>query len=285
MLGFGGAEIGYENARNEDVARIVSAAMDAGVNVFDTGECYQDSEEKLGLALRGHRSQVFVLTKCGHASGLEGEDWSPRVLAESIDRSLIRLRTDYVDLMQLHSCSSDVLRKGEAIEVLQRARQAGKTKFIGYSGDGDDALFAVSTGAFDTLQTSVSVLDQQAITMTVPAAADRAMGVIAKRPIANAVWRFTNKPESSYYHEYWDRLRKLDYEFMRDGDIARSVATALRFTLSVPEVHVAIVGTKSPARWAQNSTMLNDGPLPAEYYSAIRNRWMAAAPSSWVGQV
>ena len=91
-LGFGGAEIGYEKASDRDVDAIVAAAIDAGVNVFDTAECYLDSEEKLGRALQGRRDQVFVFTKCGHASGLDGEDWSPDMLSRSIDRSLQNLR-------------------------------------------------------------------------------------------------------------------------------------------------------------------------------------------------
>jgi aryl-alcohol dehydrogenase-like predicted oxidoreductase len=205
-------------------------------------------------------------------------------LLASIERSLKRLRTDRVDLVQLHSCSADELRKGDVIAALQKAREKGYTRYIGYSGDAEAALYAVESGAFDSLQTSVSIADQQCIELTLPLARDRKLGVIAKRPIANAAWRYTQKPENAYHQPYWERLQKLDYHFLK-GDSAIAVATALRFTLSVPGVCTAIVGTTKPGRWRENAALLEPGPLPGNEFVAVRERWREAADSSWVGQI
>jgi aryl-alcohol dehydrogenase-like predicted oxidoreductase len=283
-LGFGGAEIGYQGASAETVAKLLNSALDAGLNVIDTAECYINSEELIGNAVGHRRSDYFLFTKCGHADGLAHPDWSSPALLRSIDRSLKRLRTDRVDLVQLHSCSEDLLRKGEVIEALQKARTDGKTRFIGYSGDGSAARYAVECGAFDVLQTSVSIADQQAIDLTLPLASKSGMGVIAKRPIANAVWKNGDIAPGEYYRPYWERLRVLQYDFLK-GDMDIAVSTALRFTLSVPGVHTAIVGTTNPSRWSTNAAFVAKGPLPEAERRTIRARWQQVADAGWVGQV
>ncbi len=168
--------------------------------------------------------------------------------------------------------------------MLQRARDAGKTRFIGYSGDSAAARYAVECGAFDTLQTSVSIADQWSIANTIPLARAKGMGVIAKRPIANAAWKTGAKPADPYHHTYWTRLLKLDYDFLK-SDLDAAISTALRFTLAVPGVHTAIVGTRDPERWRKNAALLTAGPLPAAQFEAIRARWQSIAPTDWLGEI
>jgi len=293
VLGFGGAEIGFEKADAGDVERLLNAALDAGLNAIDTAECYRatdesgaevaSSEDLIGRAVAHRRGDFLLFTKVGHASGLSGGDWDPAMMAESIDRSLRRLRTEAVDLIQLHSCSEEKLRQGDVIEVLRRAREAGKTRFIGYSGDGHAALYAIECGAFDTLQTSVNVADQECMELTLPRAEARGMGVIAKRPIANAAWSSGDTPNPHPYRiTYWERLQKLGYDFLKGEEAVR---TALRFTLGSPGVHTAIVGTAKPERWAQNAALLSEGAsLPPSEWEAIRARWREVAGPDWMGQ-
>ncbi|HEV3243863.1 MAG TPA: aldo/keto reductase [Chthoniobacterales bacterium] len=285
VLGFGGSEIGYEHASPETVAELLNSALDAGLNVIDTAECYHNSEELIGHAVSDRRKEFYLFTKCGHPHGFgEHADWSKDSILKSIERSLDRLKTDRLDLVQLHSCSESELRTGEAIDALQTARERGYTRYIGYSGDGQAARFAVETGAFDTLQTSINIADQEAIDLTVPIAREKQMGVIAKRPIANAAWKTGHRPIDSYHHEYWERLRKLNYDFLY-GDLEKSISIALRFTLSVPGVHTAIVGTKNPERWKQNAKLLEEGPLEETMFHKIRERWEECAPRTWIGQI
>jgi aryl-alcohol dehydrogenase-like predicted oxidoreductase len=284
VLGFGGSEIGYERAGARTVTRLLGSALDAGLNVIDTAECYEESEALIGAAIGSRRGECYLLTKCGHPRGFGRADWRPASLLSSIERSLTRLRTDRLDLIQLHSCSLVDLRRGDAIDALERARGRGWTRYIGYSGDGEAARYAVECGRFDTLQTSVSVADQEALELTLPLAASRGMGVIAKRPLANVAWRYARKPAEPYYQAYWSRLRALDYPFLRDTS-DEAVATALRFTLAAPGVHTAIVGTKRPERWPQNARLLEAGPLPAAGVKQIRARWRKIAEPSWTGEV
>src|SRR5881296_3353535 len=284
VLGFGGAEIGYQRVSGRTVERLLGSALDAGLNVIDTAECYEDSELLIGRAVGARRREVHLFTKCGHARGWERADWRPAALLASMERSLRRLETDYLDLIQLHSCSLAELRRGDAIAALEEARTRGWTRYIGYSGDGEAARYAVECGRFDTLQTSVSIADQEALELTLPPARGRQMGVIAKRPLANAAWRHARKPAEPYYQDYWARLRTLDYPFLSGAPDAVT-ATALRFTLTVPGVHTAIVGTKKPERWQQNAALLAAGDLPPGEFERIRARWREVADASWEGQV
>jgi aryl-alcohol dehydrogenase-like predicted oxidoreductase len=281
-LGFGGAEIGYEAATDATVDRLLNAALDAGLNVVDTAECYLASEELIGRAIAGRRDEYHLFTKVGHAAGLPHPEWSPDLITASIERSLARLRTDRLELIQLHSCGLDALRAGAATAALQRARDAGKCRFIGYSGDGEAARFAAESGDFDVIQTSLSVADQRNIDVVLPAARARDLGVIAKRPIANAAWRHGRRPDNPYHHTYWDRLQALRYDFL--GEPATAVEIALRFTLGLPGVSTAIVGTANPERWAANAALAAKGPLPAAQIEAIRARWAAVAGADWDGQ-
>ena len=281
VLGFGGAEIGFQNASLETVERLLGSALDAGLNVIDTGECYAGSEELIGKAVSHRRGQFYLFTKCGHSSGLPYEDWDPALLSASIDRSLTRLGTDCVDLVQLHSCSREKLQQGDVIAVLQAARDAGKTRFIGYSGDDQAARFAVESGVFDTLQTSLNIAEQQPISLTLPLAAEKGIGVIAKRPIANAAWTKAEMPPDEYAYPYWQRLQALGYDFLSTPDAA---SVALRFTLAQPGVCTAIVGTQNPDRWLQNARLLEAGPLPPAQVEAIQARWSETSQPNWIGQ-
>jgi len=281
-LGFGAAEIGFEGADRATVQRLIDSALDAGLNIIDTAECYPGSEELIGQTAAQRRREFFLFTKCGHPERHDRADWRPASLLATIERSLQRLRTDCVDLVQLHSCSEAELRKGDVIAALRTAREKGFTRYIGYSGDGAAAQYAVECGAFDTLQISVNIADQESIDGAVPLARAAGLGVIAKRPIANAAWRYSETPAEPYHVPYWRRFQTLRYAFL-DGPMQEAVAVALRFTLSVPGVHTAIVGTAKPERWQQNAALVAAGPLPPEEYDAIRKYWSEHAEPGWPG--
>src|SRR5215470_17947301 len=99
VLGLGGSEVGYQDVPQKTVDVIIGRALDLGVNLIDTAECYADSEQLIGRALGKRRKDVVLMTKCGHAmlesaadraGGFARSEWDPEVLARSIDRSLKR---------------------------------------------------------------------------------------------------------------------------------------------------------------------------------------------------
>jgi len=109
-LGFGGAEIGYGHAPQATVDRLLDEALDARLNVIDTAECYLDSETLIGRAVVHRRREFYLLTTCGHDSGLGLPDWDPTLLTASIERRLERLRTDYLDVVQRNCSGGRALR-------------------------------------------------------------------------------------------------------------------------------------------------------------------------------
>ena len=284
VLGFGGAEIGYNpNQTQAEVDELLNSALDSGLNVIDTAAAYKVSEELIGSAVANRRKDFYLLTKCGALDAFTRFDWSKKGILETIENSLRLMKTDYLDIAQLHSCSAEILRQGDCIEGLLRAQEKGYTRFIGYSGDNEDAKTAIEIDVFDSLQTSVSIADQSPIDGNIPLAVEKGLGIIAKRPIANAVWRNSEKPADSYHHEYWDRIQKLKFDFL-DKSLEESISIALRFALSISGVSTMIVGTTKPNRWQENARYVAERNLSEEEFEAIHNRWREVADENWIGQ-
>ncbi len=287
-LGFGGANIGFTDISDKILDRMFGAALELGVNLIDTAAMYGDSEEKIGRALRGRRQQFLISTKCGRSlpprltlsgffvraqrklrrsMGLEEQyeslDWHPRAIEWSIHRSLRRLKTDTIDLLLLHSCSEETLRKDEVLGVLHRARKSGK----------------------EAVEMSINIADQDAIETVLPFAIQKGMGVIAKRPLANNLWKSAQRPDPvryPHYQVYWERLRKLRYDFLQTD---RASEIGLRFTLSVPGAHTAIAGTTNPDNFLENAGYAAEGPLPGAQFDPIRSTWSKVSAPSWIGQI
>jgi aryl-alcohol dehydrogenase-like predicted oxidoreductase len=275
-LGVGLAEIGFQ-LTFDDVARaaqVLNTALDAGVNFLDTAACYGISEELIGRTVAHRRGEFVLATKCGHvASGYEGEDWTAQTVRDSIERSLVRLRTDHLDLVQLHSCDVDVLERGEVIQVLLDAQQAGKTRFVGYSGDNESALWAVESGIFDTLQTSFNLVDQRARTHLFPKAKAQDMGIIAKRPIANGAWGAPESP-SEYADAYFERAQQMAALGPIPGAPDHRILLSLGFTFAHDDVDVMIVGTQNPDHMQANLKWVETAlPITAEAVEELHRRF------------
>lgn len=263
-LGYGAARIDAIPADQTEV--LLNALVDEGITFIDTADCYGDSEELIGRFLGRRMQECVVATKCGCLiAGEQGDDYTGPVVTNSIDRSLQRLGVDHLDLVFIHSCSAEQLRNGGCTEALLAARDAGKVRYTGYSGDGDDALEAIAMGVFDALQITFNVVNQEALAEVLPAAEQAGMGVIAKRPIANA--RLADA-ESPVHRDgsHWDAARPVLEEH---GVWEDPLELSLRFILSHDVVASAIVGTTDVDHARANVRRAAAGRLPAAAMEAL----------------
>src|SRR5205823_2689981 len=168
-----------------EAGRLLHGALDLGVTLFDTARSYGLSEERIGRHLAGRRHEVVLSTKIGY--GIPGyDDWTGPVITAGVEAALGRLRTDRIDVVHLHSCPLAVLERGEVVAALRAAVAAGKVRVAAYSGDNAPLDWAVASGAFGSVETSVNLVDQRAIERSLPSAGERGLGVIAKRPAFRA---------------------------------------------------------------------------------------------------
>jgi hypothetical protein len=269
-LGFGAARISTETGSPAQAETLLNALLDCGVNYIDTAECYGDSEETLGKYISHRRDEYWLTTKCGHVAGdMTASEWTADAVTQGIDQSLRRLQTDYLDLVHIHTCTIEVLRQGDVVQALQEAQQAGKTRHIGFSGDNKLALEAIGMGIFATLITSFNVLDQNGLNEVLPAAEAAGMGIIAKRPIANAAFNRAASPYD-YADAYWERARHFT---VPEGAPEDGAALALRFCRSFDYIDTAIVGIDSTDQLEANIKTLEDGPLPTAVLASLQSQF------------
>ncbi len=274
-LGVGLAEIGGLDLNEaKRAAEVLNIALDNGVNFLDTAACYDNSEALIGRTIAHRRDEFVLATKAGHvADGYEGESWTAETIRDSIERSLKRMRTDHLDIVQLHTCSVEVLERGEVVEALQEAKEAGKTRFIGYSGDNESARWAVESGLFDTLQTSFNLVDQNARLYLFGPAKELDMGIIVKRPIANGVWGAASSP-SSYAASYFERAQKMQALGSLPDAPDNGILLALGFAFAHKAADTFIVGTRNPDHMRTNIEWVNNRPpIPEETVAELHRRF------------
>lgn len=294
ILGFGGGPVGFLATDRDEVGQVLNSLLDNGVNLIDTAAAYHGSEEAIGATVSHRRDDYVLVSKCGReVEGCDAPAWSAETVTFTVDRALRRLKTDRLDVMLLHSCDLETLQKGEALGALVKAREAGKIRFAGYSGDNEAAVWAARQADVAVIETSISICDQVNIDSLLPLARQNDIGVLVKRPIANTAWLGKGGQPgfyATYAEPYVARFAAMgigpaDLGF--DGeDKALWPEIALRFTLWQPGVTTAIVGTTRPANVARNLEAVAKGPLPQDVVSKLREafkRGEAAAGESWPG--
>lgn len=276
-VGLGGGQLGLDSVTEADAERLLHGAVDLGVALIDTARSYGSSEDRIGRHLGARRRRVALSTKIGY--GVDGvDDWTAAAIAGGVDAALRRLRTDVIDVVHLHSCPLEVLERDDIRRALGDAVAAGKVRAAGYSGDNAELRWAVGCGSFAVVETSFNACDQGAA----PVIASTSLGVIAKRPLANAPWRYRERPVGAEADVYWQRLEQLGL-----ADVAGELSLhelAIRFAAHGAGVDAAIVGTASLEHLRENLELAARGPLPPEIGAAIAGAW-ARAGGDWAAKI
>jgi aryl-alcohol dehydrogenase-like predicted oxidoreductase len=300
-LGLGAGEIGDPALDDREVEALLRTAVECGVTLVDTARSYGLSEERIGRFLGPVRDEVVLSTKVGY--GIDGvPDWTGACVRLGIDRALGLFATDRIDIVHLHSCPTDVLARGDVVTALHDARRAGKIRCAAYSGDNDALAWAAASGQFDSLQLSWNLCDQHAAAV-IARADEQGLGVIAKRPLANAPWRFAERPVGHEAELYWGRWRALGIapaeEALRPAsnaaaprDAAALIAPgefawdelAARFAAHYPGVSAAIAGTRQIAHLRHNAALVARGALPEILVAAVRARFDAVG-AAWPARI
>jgi len=278
VLGFGAGHIGGNNFTEAQVSNLLNRIVDLGINLFDTARGYGLSEERIGTHLSYRRSEIVISTKVGY--GVAGvPDWTYKSIEQGIDEALRKLRTHYIDIVHLHSCSVDILKHEDVIKALVKARTDGKIRTAAYSGENEALGYAANRNEFGSLQCSINLFDQRNIDQILPIIKEKKMGMIAKRPIANVPWRFIEQPFGDYCEEYWKRMKKMNLNLGIDW-----LEAAIRFSAFTEGVSSIIIGSSSINHIENNLRLLEKGKLPDEIYNMIREVFKMN-DDNWVGLV
>ncbi len=279
VLGFGAGHIGSDTLDEAAAERLLHGVVDLGISLIDTAPSYGLSEARIGRHLGARRHAVVLSTKGGY--GVEGvADWTGEVITRGIDKALAVLRTTYIDIFHLHSCPLETLKRDDSARALEAARTAGKIRIAAYSGENEALAWAVRSGQFQGVQCSVNLFDQRSLGAQVHDAHARGLGVLAKRPLANAPWVHVERPHGAYAEGYWRRMRAMGLT-PADGDFA---ATALRFAAFAEGVSSVIVGASSLAHVEANARAVARGALASDEVARWQSAF-AAKDDGWRGEI
>jgi aryl-alcohol dehydrogenase-like predicted oxidoreductase len=279
VLGFGAMELRGASHRvprliDEGVGELLlNTVLDEGIRFIDTSIDYGESEELIGRYIGHRRSEYLLASKVGcpldhqpdaPSNGPLVHDYSPANIRAGIEQSLSRLRTDYLDLAQVHiGPSVAVLQRDDVLGTLELAREEGKVRAIGISSTLPELLDHIDLGVFETFQIQYSALDRSLETC-LPTINATGAGVIVRGGTARAArakWE-VDSPHAS--------PTNLALDDLLDGDNLQGFL--LRFVMTRTEVSTVIVGTASPEHVRENAKAAARGGLAEDVYAEAQRR-------------
>ena len=269
---------------DEEAGRVLNAVLDAGINVIDTSVDYGRSEERIGRYASHRRDEYFLASKCGcqvdvplDALGPLPHDYGPANVRADVEQSLRRLRTDRLDLIQIHmSPSKAQLEADQTIETLETLRDEGKVRFLGMSGILPHVPDHIAMGVFDVFQIPYSAVQrehEELITLAAHAGAGTLIrgGAARGAPSEDKQWRQGPRTQAAGVGRRRWELSGIQ-EILSDMS---PIEFTLRFTLSHRDLSSTIVGTANLDHLRSNVAIAEKGPLPVEIYEVAKRRLAA----------
>lgn len=302
-VSFGAWALGGDFGEVDDAESIptLARAVELGVNFFDTADVYGDgrSERVLGRFRQESNADIFIATKAGRRSNPHvKESYTPENLAAFVERSLENLRSDALDLLQLHCPPSDVYFMPEVFDALDDLERQGKIKHYGVSVERvDEALQAMEYPGVKTVQIVYNLFRQRPADSLLSEAKKRNVGVLARLPLSSGLLagklgkdsKFEPSDHRNYNREgqAFDRgetFSGIDYELglelveqLRKWVPAGATMAqlALRWILMNDAVSAVIPGAKRPAQVEENVRASDLAPLSDEVMAAARDLYQA----------
>jgi aryl-alcohol dehydrogenase-like predicted oxidoreductase len=285
VLGFGAMELRGPNSGRrrrpitaEQAERVLNDVLDQGINYIDTSIDYGTSEEFIGEYLSDRRGEYFLASKCGCLVGappVAPDQRQPHVftrenIVAGVEQSLRRMKTDYLDVVQLHSSPSmETLEAEDVVATLLELKADGKVRFIGASSTLPNIADHVALDVFDVFQIPYSALEREHEGVISEAAAHGA-GTVIRGGVARGEPGAGNGEE-----DVWAAYERAGLDALADG--ASRSEFMLRFTISHPALTTTIVGTLNPEHLAENVAAVKKGPLPEDVYAEAKRRLASLA--------
>lgn len=316
-IGFGCARLGgvFQAVPPAEMLGALLRAREDGITFFDTSDMYTqgESEAMLGKAFARRRSEVVIASKVGYclparrklisrvkplvrpviqrlgitrahlpsgASGALSQDFSPGYIIQAVEGSLRRLRTDYLDLYQLHSPPAAVLESGDFLAPLEKLKRDGKIRYFGVSCETTaDALICLRYPAISSLQLRLSLLDQSALDDVVARAQAQGVALIARECYAGGL--LAKSPDAlnlgAIISDEAERAAKhdeiLSYARLAEQTGRTLAELALQFVLGIEAVSVTLVGIRTQAQLAGTLRHLAAPALAETERQALRAQW------------
>lgn len=284
-----GTPLGWGRTSDDESLAAIRRARELGVTFFDTADSYGfgRSESLLGIVLSRHRHDVVIATKVGVMRDVNGrlaKDFSRNHIYHAVDGSLKRLRTDYIDLYQLHNPTIDELRRDDIHEAMDRLQEVGKIRFWGVSvTTPDEGIEIINRGWAHALQVLYNVLNQAPAQQLFPLAKEKGYGIIARVPLASGLLTGKFRPDTVFPQNdvrqnfltpkrLEEAISRVDEAKSIIGGTARSLAEgALRFILANDAVSTTIPGAKN-VRQVEMNVAADEVRIPQEIVDKLQAR-------------